>query len=381
MKLALARLSSVLLALAALTASPLAAQERPTAVRVDPVRVEPFSQTVPIIGRLVAIQQGDVAARVSGAVQTLDVEVGDRVHEGDILALIDEDRLIARAELASARAQAAEALIAAERAQLELARQERARLERLRTSAAFSPAALADKDLEIEIILARLARAEAQHIESLADLALAGQDLRDARVVAPFAGVVSRKYVNVGGYVQIGQPVVGLIDDASLEIEADVPSAQARALTTGAAVNGLLAGGEAVEARLRAVVPDENPLTRTLAMRFALDPATVGRLVASGETVTVAIPVGAVRDVLTVSKDAVLRRGMGDVVFVAEGGSAKLRNVVLGDAVDDRFVVVEGLDDGELVVVRGNERLRPEQPISYDVPETTGRADTETDAS
>ncbi len=344
------------------------AQERPTAVRVDAVRIEPLSQTVPIIGRLVAIQQGEVSARVAGAVQSLDIEVGDRVAEGDILALIDEDRLVARAELASARVQGAEAQVAAEEGQLALARQERARLERLRTSAAFNPAALADKDREIQILLARIARAEAQHSESLADLALAGQDLRDARVTAPFPGVVSRKYVNVGGYVQMGEPVLALIDDASLEIEADVPSAQARALAPGSAVPAFLDGGETLEARLRAVVPDENPLTRTLALRFSIDGAAVDRLLASGETVTVAIPIGAVRDVVTVSKDAILRRGPGDMVFVAEDGAARVRAVRIGDAVDDRFVVEDGLVPGELVVVRGNERLRPDQPIAFEAP-------------
>lgn len=351
-------------------AVPALAQGRPAIVRVDAVRIEPMSQTVPIIGRLVATRSGEVAAQVAGAVQAMDVDVGERVEAGQVLALIDEERLLARAELSRARVQGAEAQIEAEKGQLDLVQQERERLVRLRNSAAFSPAALADKDREIQVALARLARAEAQHAEALAELALASQDLRDARVVAPFAGVVGRKYVNVGAYAQPGQPVVALIDDSSLEIEADVPSPQARALRPGVRVNATLDGGEAVPATLRALVPEENPLTRTLAMRFTLAPGAVDRVLASGETVTVAIPIGVERDVVTVAKDAVLRRGPGNVVFVAEDGKARVRPVVLGDAVADRFVVVNGLEAGELVVVRGNERLQPEQPISYEPPQS-----------
>ncbi|MFW5833056.1 MAG: efflux RND transporter periplasmic adaptor subunit [Pseudomonadota bacterium] len=381
MRRVLAALGLATTASIVLAATPLPAQERATGVRVDAVRVEPFSQTVPIIGRLVAVQRGEVAARVSGAVQAIDVDVGDRVEAGDILALIDEERLLARAELVSARVQGAEARIAAEQAELDLARQERARLERLRTSAAFSPAALADKDREIQIILARLAGAEAQHAEALADLALAGQDLRDARVAAPFQGIVTRKYVNVGAFVQAGEPVLVLLDDTSLEIEADVPSAQARPLDPGTVVEAALDGGERIRATLRAVVPDENPLTRTQAVRLELDRSTVDRLVASGETVTIEVPIGAVRDVVTVSKDAVLRRGPGDVVFVAEDGMARMRNVQLGEAVADRFVVRQGLEPGDLVVVRGNERLRPEQAISYEPPQTSAMPGGEADRS
>jgi RND family efflux transporter MFP subunit len=171
--------------------------------------------------------------------------------------------------------------------------------------------------------------------------------------------------------VPIGAPVLALLDDTSLEIEADVPSVQARTLEPGTVVGASLEGGERLGATLRAVIPDENPLTRTVAMRFGLDRSTLDRAVSSGETVTVEIPIGVVRDVVTVSKDAVLRRGPGDMVFVAEDGVAKPRNVELGEAVADRFVVQEGLEPGELVVVRGNERLRPEQAISYEQPRTS----------
>ena len=66
---------------------PVLAQQT-AAVDVDEVRIEPLSQTVPVIGRLVARQSGVVAARIGGPVADMQVSVGDRVKKGDILGVL-----------------------------------------------------------------------------------------------------------------------------------------------------------------------------------------------------------------------------------------------------------------------------------------------------
>jgi RND family efflux transporter MFP subunit len=369
--LRLGRILAVLVLMVALPA--LAQDERPADVRVDAVRTEPFSQTVPILGRLVAAQRGEVAARVAAAVEALEVQVGDRVEAGAVIAELDRNRLDARAGLARARVSAAEAQIAADRAELSLLEQERRRLARLQESAAFSPAQLEDKRQEIEAATARLTRAEAQLEEARADLALADADVADAAVRAPYPGVVTERYVSAGDYVNPGEPVVALLDVNSLEIEADVPSARTRNLDPDDRIAVRFDDGRETTAHLRAVVPDENPLTRTVAVRFAIDAPAAAMFLASGQSVTLEIPAGAVREVVTVDKDAVLRRPTGDMVFVAEDGAAQPRTVSLGEAVGNRFVVTDGLTPGELVVVRGNERLRPGQAIAYEAPRTAAQ--------
>ena len=376
------RLGRMMAVVALVLALPATAQDEPaTGVRVDAVRTEPFSQTVPILGRLVAAQRGEVAARVAAAVETLEVQVGDRLEAGDVVAALDRDRLEARAQLARARVSGAEAQIAADRAELSLLEQERRRLLRLQESAAFSPAQLEDKAQEIEAATARITRAEAQLEEARADLALAVTDLEDAAVRAPYPGVVTERYVSAGDYVNPGEPVVALLDDTSLEIEADVPSARARNLDPDDPVVVRFDVGPETTAHLRAIVPDENPLTRTVAVRFGLDATDATMFLATGRSVTLEIPVGEVRDVVTVDKDAVLRRPTGAMVFVAADGTAEPRPVTLGEAVGDRFVVADGLAPGELVVVRGNERLRPGQPIAYETPPTAAQPTADPSAS
>ena len=87
--------------------------------------------------------------------------------------------------------------------------------------------------------------------------------------------------------------------------------------------------------------------------------------IADGQSVIVALPAAATQEAVTVSKDAVLRDGGVASVFVVSDGVARSREVVLGAAVGARFVVLEGLADGDLVVVRGNEALADDTPVSF----------------
>jgi multidrug efflux pump subunit AcrA (membrane-fusion protein) len=110
-------------------------------------------------------------------------------------------------------------------------------------------------------------------------------------------------------------------------------------------------------------VPEENPLARTRTVRFTADFGRNGKHIAVNQSVRLLIPVGPSRSIVSVHKDAVLLRGGRKVVYVIEGGQAKIRPVKLGDAVGSRFEVVSGLKPGEKVVIRGNERLRPNSRV------------------
>jgi multidrug efflux pump subunit AcrA (membrane-fusion protein) len=91
---------------------------------------------------------------------------------------------------------------------------------------------------------------------------------------------------------------------------------------------------------------------------------------AVGQSLNVMIPVGAARDVLSVPKDALVQARGGWTVFVAADDMAQPRTVTLGVPLGDRYEVIEGLGPGDLVVVRGNERLRPGQAIAPNLLET-----------
>ena len=349
-----------------------AAQERAALVRTDPVRYEEVARTAPLLGRVVAVREGEVAARVGGPVAGVAVAPGDRVAAGDVLVRLDSTRLdlslqVARADrkLAAAERRGAEREVA-------LLRQELDRLERLRRSAAFSAAQLDDKRREIDVAESRIVAAEARLRRAEIAITQAEADLGDAVVRAPYPGVVVGRLTSAGAYIAAGQPVVRLVDDADVEIEADVP-AESIANLSDAEVLVRFANGDRAGAILRAVIPVESPLTRTQAARFR--PIDDEKPRAIGGSVTLNLPAIGGRRALTVAKDAVNMGGESPSVFVVgEGGRVAPRRVRLGESLPGRFVVEEGLSEGEAVVVRGNERLRPGQKVETREPAAAGAA-------
>jgi RND family efflux transporter MFP subunit len=346
-------------ALLALAPSLQAQGGQPSVVGVDAVKMETVSQTVPVIGRLVARRSGSVAARVDGAIERFEVQVGDRLASGDVIADIDPQVLKARRSQAAAHREEAGARLATARAQLTLAIQERDRLARLKSTQATSRAQYDDAVTNAAIAQARVREAQAALATAGAQLELADIDLDHAQVRAPYAGVVVQRLRELGAYVKTGEPLVRMLAITDMEVEADVPFDRLAGLAPGATVGVALDDGSLHPARVRAVIPDENALTRTRAVRFLPRFNTPDTLLAEGQAVTVQVPVGARREAVTVHKDAINRRGNDASVFVVADGVATVRPVELGEPVGTRVEVLKGLAPGEVVVVRGNERLRP----------------------
>jgi len=335
------------------------AQDDLTLVRVDRVRLEPLAQTVPVLGRLVARQAGEVAARINGPVESFQVEVGDRVEAGQVIAQLNQRYLKAERDLAAAELAKTNAQITTAQAELSLAQQDLNRLSGLKKSAAFNQARFDDARQNVVIAEGKVKEAEAVALSAQADLELNEINLSYAEIRAPYGGVISQRLTEAGAYVQIGAAVVRMVADQSLEIEADVPFQRLSGVKPGTRVGVKLDDGTNHNATARAIVPEENPLTRTRAVRFVPEFGEFDRPLAVDQSVTVHVPVGTRRDVLTVHKDAVIRRGSNSFVYVAIDGIAERRQISLGESTGGRFEVLDGLQENEQVVVRGNERLRP----------------------
>ncbi len=360
----IARAPLALFALAAWLAGPMlaapAAAQQAMLVRVDTVKRVSHSQTVPVIGRLVTQRGGVVAARINGPVEAFRVEVGDRVEANQIIALLNAAALQARRNLFAGKLNEVRAKLAVKKAELTLARLAFKRLERLKKSAAFNQARFADTRQTVAIVKAEVHEADSAVASAEADLELAEINLYNAQIRAPYPGVVTERLTEAGAYVQIGEPVIRMIGDQTLEIEADVPYRHLDGLEPGTEVQITLDDGTRHSAVVRAVIPSENPLTRTRMVRLVpnIDIAKT-RPLADEQSVTLLIPISQQGEALSVHKDAIIRRRGQDMVFVIQGESAQARPVRLGTAIGSRYEVLQGLKEGERVVVRGNERLKP----------------------
>ena len=355
--------AAVIFALVA--ATPASGQDQPLAlVHVDAVIREPMSQTAPVVGRIVA-REAIIATQVAGTVFRIHAVIGDRIQRGDLIAELDPARLQSDADLRQAERDETEANLEASAASLSTAEQALERLRSLRSSAAFSQARFDEAEQEVRRNRGLVAVAQARLMRSQANLDRALIELEDSKIRAPFSGVVGDREAHVGEYMRIGDPVVTLINDRGLEIEALVPSNRLAGIQPGAELTIVLDDETRHSAVVRASVPMENSLTRTRVVRLDPEFSETKNPLAGNQSAIVMTPVGEAREVVTVHKDAILNRPNGSVVFVVVDGQAMIRPVRLGESVGSRVAVSDGLAPGDLVVVRGNERLRPGQPVRH----------------
>lgn len=345
-------------------ASVATAQGGPSAVGVQTVEARVLSETVPVFAEVVTARDGNVAGRIAGNVDAVSVLVGDRVAEGDLLVQLNPELLTIRVNQSLGQIAEAEAGSATARARLDRAQIVFDRISALSESSTFSQGRFDDVQADLLEARSQLAEAQAREKSAASRLAEAQYQLDRTQITAPFSGVILDVATIPGAFIQAGTPVVRMLDTGAFEVSANVPARYAGILRPGAEVVAQTEDGSDLTLVLRALLPVEDPSTRTRAMLFTSVEDGPTALVAVGQSLTVNVPVGDAREVLSVPKDALVQAQGGWTAFVAAEGKAQPRSVTLGVALGDRYEVLDGLQAGDLVVVRGNERLRPGQDIA-----------------
>jgi RND family efflux transporter MFP subunit len=332
-------------------------------VVVDAVIEEVTTQTVPVLGRVVSNEFGPVATRISGPVKKIYVGVGDRVKTGQLLAELDTEILLVERDRNEAIVSQQIARLDSAKADLEKRNLELNRLEVIRKSSSFSQAKYLEVIQEVVKQTSKVGETAAQLLQAQAQLKRSIINLKDSQIRSPYPGVVSTKYTEVGAFLKIGNPVVGLINDKSVMVEAEVPHAKLGKLKPGYTLQLTLNGEDFHKASVHAVIPDENARTRTRMVRFKPDFSSLNLSLAANQNVTLNVPIGRGSKVITVSKDAVLQRDGVNKVFLVRNQQSIPKTVKLGQSIGNRFVVLSGLKLGDSVVIRGNENLRPGQSV------------------
>ncbi len=339
------------------------AQGSAAIVGVETVEMRAMSETVPVFAEIVAEREGAVASRTEGYVKSVSIIEGQSVSAGDVLAVIDDELLSIKLEQAQAHLAEAKAGVGVAEARLQLASTNYERIEQLRDTAAFSEGRLDELRGAFLQAKSQLAEANARMRVAESSQSEAQYRLDRSRIIAPYSGIVTAVMINPGQYIQVGANVGRLLDTDALEVEASVPAQYISGLKPNMRVNATRESGDAIDLVVRAILPIEEAATRTRPVRFSSSELIAEKGFAVGQSITVSIPVGASREVLTVPKDALVQSSDGWTVFVNVDGKAMVKEIAIGNAVGERFEVMSGINAGDKVVVRGNERLRPGQPI------------------
>lgn len=327
---------------------------RPAAlVSVAPVSAGALRDKVRFLGRAEPVSTATLAASVAGPVVSVEARVGDAVAAGDPLVAL-EDKL-ARAALDAVQASRRQVT-----AELSQARRELARIEKLQFPV------VSDHEKEQERLAVQTLSARKQALA--AEIRRAEEDLARHRMAAPFAGVVTARHVSPGTWVRPGDPLIELVSTDELEIFVDVAATLAGELRPGTAASLFGRADQQAKATVRGIVPSLDRATRTLTVRLGLEGARPEWLIA-GLPIFVEFEV-ALGEGLLVPRDALVQGPVEVRVMLMEAGKAKPVTVeVLGTAGDQALVRAEGLKVGAELIVRGNERVRPGQPVRVGSPD------------
>jgi RND family efflux transporter MFP subunit len=223
----------------------------------------------------------DVATEVGGQIAAVNVELGDRVPAGQLIATID-DR-IAREDLAVAVAAQRAAQAARDSARVEV-EETASRLETERSLAAQGTTARADLERAVfahEKARAAAQRAEAALAEQMARVTQLRARVTSARVEAPYAGTVSMRYLDPGATVAPGTPIIRLIASDELWVKFAVPSEDAAYISAGTpVVVEIESASIRVDAMVRHVAPELEPASQMIIAEaeLALDEQTRDRV-------------------------------------------------------------------------------------------------------
>lgn len=336
----------------------------PAKVYVDAATEQTVDTYREVTGSLRPAKRSVVASREAGVVELLDLAEGDTVEAGDVLAVLDDDLLAFDVQRARAEVDRDQGLIHERTGDLENAQRDLARLESLRERGSATPVELDDARTTQARFTAQLAQAKADLAADSALLAAAERRLANATIRAPFGGRIVSKSTEVGEWIPVGGPVLELLAMDTVECWLNVPDTAVKELTpAGTSVRVRIDALErTIEARVAAVIPDADPLSRLFPVRLVLD--NPDGTLAPGMSVTGLVPTGVPGVALTIAGDAVRFDELGEYVFVDRSGTAGVARVQTVYAVGDRVVIRPGaLRPGDRVVVEGNERLFPGQPL------------------
>ena len=282
-------------------------------------------------GRVEAVQQATVSAQTSGRIAELPFDVNDYVDAGDVVMRFTDTEQ--KAALSRANATLEEA-----RARLAQANQEFERFSRMIENNSISQAQFDQARANRDAAQARLKAAES-------GVATAREQLEYTVVRAPYAGIVSRRHVELGELVSPSQPLISGLSLQQLRVNVDVPQSMFHAVRTIGEAFAYV-DNERIAAESLTFFPVADESSNTFRVRVNLPDGAA--TLYTGMFIKVGFVVGETTRLL-VPAAAVVRRSELSAVYVIDGDTVSLRQVRLGRRFDESIEILAGLEDGEVV--------------------------------
>jgi RND family efflux transporter MFP subunit len=355
-------------------------------VGVAKVSRQDLSHNLEIAAEFRPFQEIDVYSKVAGFVKTISVDYGDRVKQGQVLAVLEVPELVDELDRSAASTrQAAEEITAA---QGELTRAESAHkvahLEYTRLAGVMDtrPGLVAQQD--VDGALGKDQESEAKIAADKAAAAAAQQQLQVAeanerkvrtllaytQITAPFRGVITKRYADTGAMIQQGtsshtqaMPLVRLAQSDVLRLVIPVPESEVPRIKLGETVEvNVAALNRSFKGRVARFSNQLDLETRT--MHTEVDVPNPDLILVPGMYATARLPLERKAGALAVPVQAIGREeGKTTVYSVSPDGKIEERSVQLGLETADMVEVLSGLQENDLVVVGDRSKLKPGEVV------------------
>lgn len=320
----------------------------PISVQTTTIAELEVPATLRLTGSLRGFRETDLAANAAGRVMQTFVERGQQVTAGQTIAQLD----IRAASITASEARANAASVKAQEAQ---ARAECDRYEQLKAKGAISA-------LEYDRVATQCRTLPLNAEAAAARAQLAAQNVGDGVIRAPFPGIVTERFVEVGEYVRQDTRVVTLVSMDPLRLEMAIPEANVAKVKEGATIGFHVAAypDRAFTGKIRFVAGAVRATTRDLVAEAIVE--NTDKVLLPGMFADVDLQVGT-RKLPGVPKRAIVEKDGKPNVFVVVGGKLEQRILAVGPESGESVSVTRGLAVGDKVVADGVGALTNGQPV------------------
>lgn len=298
-------------------------------------------------GSFTAKQHAMLSPRLDGLVQGVSVDAGSRVSKGDVLIKLDP--VLSQQEAARARA-----VLEQQQASRDEAQRLVKEAEQLRQKQHIS-------ETELNSRKAVLMQAEADLQAAQVDVETAAENLRRHQLIAPFDGVIVQKMTEAGEWINRGDEVLELVSLQDLRLDIRAPQERFSDIhdNTKVQIRPDTYPDLSIDGQISAIVPASDPTARAFLIRIIAPQSDITLFPGTSATAMLTLN-GTDKSRIRIDRDALLKHPDGGYsVFVIEDDNiARRRQIDVLRLTGDTVLIRDGVDNGEHVVIRGNELLR-----------------------
>lgn len=360
---------------------------------VVPASRATLANTLTVAGEFLPYQEVELHAKVAGYIHSIHVDIGDKVSQGEVLAVLDVPELLAQVQGAQAGVRQTRAEILSSTSNVARAKANyvalHAAAERLQQASDARPGLIAQQELDDARAKDQAAAAQVDAANSTLNAMQQQLGVSQAqqqqvstmedysRIIAPFTGVVTWRYAYTGALIQAGTsnsgsaPVVKIAEVSTLRLRLPVPETIAPFVHDGdAATIRIDALGRTITGKVTRSTDELDPATRS--MQVEVDVPNADGSLAPGMYAQVTLNVRRAGDALVVPIQAVDTSGPQPILLVVNAQSrVERRAVQTGIATANRIEVLSGLREGEQVIVANQASFQPGELVTAKYSATT----------